>query len=140
MKQNEKGQSVFAREIIETGEIICTYNGELCSHSELQKRQTKYNLCWEGSYILEFKFKERWSHTDATKDDYTFGHLINHSKTLQNIKPVSNVKQDKSLINFVALIEKDEEPLYDYSDNSKKMPRYVSMVKKLILLLLHVNF
>ena len=122
MKQNEKGQSVFAREIIETGEIICTYNVELCSYSELQKRQTKYNLCWEGSYILEFKFKERWWDIDATLNDYTFGYLINHSKKLQNIKPVLNVKQDKSLINFVALkkIEKDEEPLYDYSDNSKK--------------------
>ena len=58
MKQNEKGRSVFTREIIEKGEIICTYNGELSSYSELQKKQTKYNLCGAGSYILEFKFKE----------------------------------------------------------------------------------
>ena len=116
MKQNEKGQSVFATEIIEKDEIICTYNGELCSYSELQKRQTKYNLCGAG------KFKEKWWGIDATEDDCSFGHLINHSKKLQNLKPVLNVKQDKPLINFVALrkIEKDEELLYDYADKSKR--------------------
>ena len=94
----------------------------MCSYSELQKRQTKYNLCGAGSYILEFKFKEKWWGIDSTEDDCSFGHLINHSKKLQNIKPVLNVKQDKPLINFVALrkIEKDEELLYDYSDKSKK--------------------
>ena len=111
MKQNEKGRSVFAREIIEKGKIICTYNRELCSYSELQKRQTKYNLCGAGIYILEFKFKEKWWGIDAIEDDCSFGCLINHSKQLQNIKPVLNVKQDKPLINFVALrkFEKDEE-------------------------------
>ena len=125
MKQNEKGWSVFAREIIEKGEINFTHNGELCSYSELQKRQTEYNLCGAGSYILEFKFKEKWWGIDATEDDCSFGCLINHSKKLQNIKPVLNVKQDKSLINFVALrkIEKDEELLYDYADKSKKNPK-----------------
>ena len=53
-----------------------------------------YNKCGAGSFILEFKFKEKWWGIDATKD-----------------KPV---------IVFVALrkIEKDEEILYDYSDNS----------------------
>ena len=39
MKANEKGQSVFTREIIEKGKIICAYNGELRSYSELQMRQ-----------------------------------------------------------------------------------------------------
>ena len=81
----------------------------------MQKRQTKYNICGTGSYILEFKFKEKWWGIDATEDDCSFGHLINHSKKLQNIKPVLIVKQDKLCINFVALknIEKDEELLYD---------------------------
>ena len=49
------------------------------------------------------------------------GYLINHSKILQNIKPVLKVKEGKPLINFIALrdTDKGEELLYDYSDNSK---------------------
>ena len=40
---------------------------------------------------------------------------------MQNIKPVLKVTEGKLLIGFIALrnIDKDEELLYDYSDNSK---------------------
>ena len=49
------------------------------------------------------------------------GCLINHSKNMKNIKPVLKVKESKTLINFIALrdIDENEELLYDYSDNSK---------------------
>ena len=57
----------------------------------------------------------------CNKNDCSIGCLINHSKKLQKVKPVLKVKEDKPLINFIALrdIDKDEELLYDYSDNSK---------------------
>ena len=35
-----------------------------------------------GSYILEFKFQEKWWGVDVTKDDCSMGHLINHSKKM----------------------------------------------------------
>ena len=35
-----------------------------------------------GSYILEFKYKEKHWAIDATKEDNSFGHLINHSKKI----------------------------------------------------------
>ena len=40
---------------------------------------------------------------------------------MQNIKPVLKVTEGKPLMRFTALrnIDKDEELLYDYSDNSK---------------------
>ena len=40
-------------------------------------------------------------------------------KKIQNIKPILRVEEDKPVIVFVALrkIDKDEEILYDYSDN-----------------------
>ena len=49
------------------------------------------------------------------------GQLIYHLKKLQNVKSVLKVKEGKPLINFIVLrdIDKDEELLYDYSDNSK---------------------
>ena len=78
-------------------------------------------LCGAGSYILEFKFQEKLWGIDATTEDYSIKRLINHSKKMQNIKPVLKVTEGKPLIRFIALrnIDKDEELLSDYSDNSK---------------------
>lgn len=102
------------------GEFICKYEGELCSYGVFRDRIAVYNNLGSGSYILEFKFKEkRWA-IDATKEDGTFGRLINHSRLLQNIKPVVGVIDDIPYVYFVALrnIAKGEELLYDYSDKS----------------------
>ena len=78
-------------------------------------------LSGAGSYILEFKFQEKWWGIDTTKDDCSMWYLINHSKNMKNIKPVLKVTEGKPLINFIALrdIDENEELLYDYSDNSK---------------------
>ena len=121
MQQNEKGRSVFAREKLQKGDFICTYEGELCTYKELHKKTQEYMLSGAGSYILEFKFQEKWWGVDATKDNCSIGHLINHSTKRQNIKPVLKVKEGKPVINFIALrdIDENEELLYDYSDNSK---------------------
>ena len=93
MQENEKGRSVFARE-----KFICTYDGEVCTNKQLYKRKQEYMLSGAGSYILELKFQEKWWGIDATKDDGSMGCLINHSKKLQNIKPVLKVKEGKPLL------------------------------------------
>ena len=51
---------------------------------------------------------------------------------MQNVKPVLQVKEGKPLIRFIALrnIDKDEEHLYDYSDNSKLAKRNFPWLKK----------
>ncbi len=114
---------MFAARNINKGEIICNYNGELCPYNVFSKRQKMYDILGEGSYILEFKFKEKRWGIDATKDDNSFGRLINHSsKSLRNVKPVVGHKKGQPFIYFVAItnILKHKELLYDYSDNSKK--------------------
>ncbi len=122
MRYTEKGRSVFARRDITRGDFICKYDGELlCTYKDLAERHEKYNLSGEGSYILEFKFCEkRWA-IDATKDDNTFGRLINHAKRFKNVKPVvGKLREGTPFVYFVAIknILKDEEILYDYCDNS----------------------
>ena len=47
-----------------------------------------------GNYILELKFNEKWWGVDATKEDGSMGHLINHSKKFLNIKPVLKVNKE----------------------------------------------
>ena len=76
MQQNEKGRSVFAREKLQNGDFICTYEGELCTYKELHKKTQEYMLSGAGSYILEFKFQENWWGVDATKDDCSMGCLL----------------------------------------------------------------
>ena len=47
---------------------------------------------------LEFKFQDKKYALDATIEDGSFGHLINHSKKLQNVKPrLSNLNGKPSV-------------------------------------------
>ena len=63
------------------------------------KRNKQYEKCQLGSYILEFKFKEKCWAIDATKD-VSFGRLINHSKRKPNVKPVVMPKEGVPFIIF----------------------------------------
>ena len=52
-------RSVFTRKNIRRGEFICKYDGKLCSYGVLWIKQKEYEKLGAGSYILEFKFKEK---------------------------------------------------------------------------------
>ena len=123
---------MFAGRQFKEGEFICKYEGELCSYRVFRDRMSVYNNSAVGSYILEFKFKEkRWA-IDATKEDGTVGRLINHSRLLQNIKPVVGVINEIPYVYFVAIrnIFKGEELLYDYSDQSTTSKKAFPWLRK----------
>ena len=46
VRRNEKGWSAFTRKKIRKGEIICNYDGEVCTYKELKER--KKNTCCVG--------------------------------------------------------------------------------------------
>ena len=100
---------------------MCRYEGELCSYSTMHKRNKEYAICGAGCYILEFKFQDKCWAIDATKEDGSFGRLINHSKMNANVKPVVIPENGVPSVYLVAAhnIVKDDEILYDYGDNSK---------------------
>ena len=85
------------------------------------KRNKEYEKCGLGSYILEFKLKEKHWAIDATKEGESFGRLINHSKRKPNVKSVVLPKEVVPFIYLLATrdIAKDEEIPYDYCDYSK---------------------
>ena len=66
-----------------------------------KKEKQNYMLNGAGNYILEFKFNENWW-GDATKEDGSVGHLINHSKSFKNIKPVLKFEPGKPIIKFIS--------------------------------------
>ena len=95
--------------------------GEVCTYSMFKERHNYYNKSGSGSYILEFKYKEKHWAIDATKEDNSFGHLINHSKKLKNVKPIVGEEKGKPFVYFIATCDilQDSKILYDYCDNSQ---------------------
>ena len=87
----------------------------------MHKRNKEYEICGAGCYILEFKFQDKCWAIDATKEDGSFGRLINHSKMNANVKPVVIPENGVPSVYLVAVhnIGKDDEILYDYGDDSK---------------------
>lgn len=121
--RNSKGLSIFARRDIVKGEYICEYRGDVCTYKTYKERNAQYNLTGKGScYILEFKHRDRRWAIDATRNDQSFGRLINHSRKFPNIKPHVEDKDGKPRVIFFAIrfIPKDDELLYDYGDNCKE--------------------
>ena len=49
---------MFAARDLTRGESLCEYEGELCALNMVKERHEKYNLSGEGSYILEFRFRD----------------------------------------------------------------------------------
>ena len=78
----------------------------------MHDRQKKYEKLGCGSFIFEFKFKEKQWAIDATVED--------NSKKLKNVQPVVGKKKGMPMMYFMAIrnIVEDEEILYDYGDNS----------------------
>ena len=113
------------------GEKICEYEGNLCTYKAFKQKEKYYDMMGMGSYILEFKFNEwRWA-IDATEENGSYGRLINHSKTSQNIRPVIQVRKGQPIVIFIALrdIKRNEELLYDYCDTSKNAKRIFPWLK-----------
>ena len=121
-----KGCSVFAKEIIQSGEKICDYSGELCNYSTFKERHRHYNASESVSFILEFKYKGKCWAIDATNEGNSLGCLINHSQKLQNCKPIVREARGKPFVYFIATsdILPDNKILYDYGDNSKMSTKY----------------
>ena len=126
-----KGHSVFAKEIIQRGETICDYSGELCNCAAFKQRHIKYNGSESRSYILEFKFKEKCWAIDATNEDNSLGQLINHSQKLPNCRPIVGEDREKPYVYFIATsdILPNNEILYDYGDNSNVSKTYFLWLK-----------
>ena len=126
-----KGHSVFAKEIIQRRKTICDYSGELCNYATFKQRHIKYNASESGSYILEFKFKEKHWAIDTTNEDNSLGWLINHSQKLPNCRPILGEDRGKPYVYFIATsdILPNNEILYDYGDNSNVSKTYFPWLK-----------
>ena len=79
-----------------------------------------YDRDGKGSYMLYFKHDSKRLAIDATKEDKTFGRLINHAKDANVSMKVVSVARKPSVV-FIALksIEPGDEIQYDYGERRK---------------------
>ena len=116
---DDKGRGVQSKRFIKKGEILCLYNGELISFSQEKKLTAETSTC----FLFFIKFQEKSWCLDATKENYTFGRLINHSQKHANLKPVACVVDGKPSIVFQAKfdIPMNTQLFYNYGECNKEI-------------------
>ncbi len=102
------------KKLIWKGEAVCEYEGDLVPHAEGRKQNATTETCFLGF----FKLGKKSLCIDATKENCTFGHLINHSHRQGNLKPVACIVRGKPRVVFYAKqdIPPFTELLYDYGE------------------------
>ena len=120
-----KGRGVFATRTIAKGEFVCEYTGELLTEAESNVRALEYdftdNDCEKGCYMFWFKHGKEWFCLDASKDDGSFGRLINHSKRKPNLRPRVCAHSPKLFFYACRPISAGDELAYDYGENNPKI-------------------
>lgn len=112
---NEKGRGVVAKRDIHKGEIICPYEGELLTRCEgLRRYQADENSC----FLFFFRHQEKSWCIDASRENFTFGRLFNHSRVSPNLKPVARMIGRTPIIEFIAKkdIPRGDELLWNYGE------------------------
>ena len=114
---SDTGRSVFTTRPFQKGDFICYYEGDLVTRMEGTRRSQSLSPYAPCFMFFFKKFDKQWC-IDATKESFTFGRLINHSKSKANIKPFSGFVKDRICVEFRAIchIPPNVEIFYDYGE------------------------
>jgi histone-lysine N-methyltransferase SETD8 len=125
-KEVGKGRGVRTTREFEKGEFITEYKGELISSKEAKQRESKKKNNKKGpEYMFYFKQSDKKLCIDATKEDRSYGRLLNHSRRRANChaKLLAVGGVPRLLILASRDIEPSEELLIDYGDRSPESLR-----------------
>ena len=128
----EKGRGVYATKPLLKDSLICQYEGDLIKYAEARRRIAAYaNDPNSGSFMYDFRFKNKRMCIDATEETLKLGRLVNHSRN-GNLDTRCIPIHDVPHLFFFALrdIKVGEELLYDYGDYSPQALKAYSWLKK----------
>ena len=110
-----RGRGVLATDLFTKGDVVCDYHGTLLSGNEGRHLYTRQPPDAMG-YMMFFKHSGKCYCIDATREDGTYGRLINHSRLHPNILGVPANYGGNVRVMFVCMrdIHPGEELLYDY--------------------------
>lgn len=130
-----KGRGVTATRIFQDGEVVCDYHGPVMTAKEGKAVHLSTNE-EETGYMFFFVKKGKQLCIDAHAEacechpgQQTFGRLINHSRSMANLRPkqfsLETNGKETDVILFLARkrIEVGEELLFDYGVHKKSFGR-----------------
>lgn len=128
----DKGRGIFSKCMLQRNSIVCQYKGKLLTKKEGLKQEASYSAeKVEGCFLLFFSFHGKELCIDATKEDETFGRLLNHSRKRPNLVPQAAMIDGVPGVAFKAKhdIKEGEELLYDYAETRKEVLKFNPWLK-----------
>ncbi|XP_028267874.1 uncharacterized protein LOC114439876 [Parambassis ranga] len=110
-----KGRGVFAKGPISKGDFVVEYRGDMISDDESQRRRRLYHRSCQG-FMFDFNWREKIWCIDASREDGSFGRLVNDDYKHPNCKMKKIKVNEKPHLCLFALndIKEGEEITYDY--------------------------
>ncbi|KAG9259815.1 N-lysine methyltransferase KMT5A-like, partial [Astyanax mexicanus] len=110
-----KGRGVFAKSSICKGDFLVEYRGDMINEAESQRRRNIYHPSCTV-FMFDFKWKGKLWCIDASREDGSFGRLVNDDHRHPNCKMKKIDVDGKPHLCLFALndIKEGEEIVYDY--------------------------
>uniref|UniRef100_A0A9J7XPJ6 SET domain-containing protein n=1 Tax=Cyprinus carpio carpio TaxID=630221 RepID=A0A9J7XPJ6_CYPCA len=110
-----KGRGLFTNGSFSKGDFIVEYRGELINYAELERRRKLYHPSC-AVFMFEFKWRGKTWCIDASREDGSFGRLVNDDHQHPNCKMKKIDVNGKAHLCLFALkdIKEGEEITYDY--------------------------
>ncbi|XP_028274353.1 uncharacterized protein LOC114449059 isoform X3 [Parambassis ranga] len=111
----KSGRGVFAKGPISKGDFVVEYRGDMISDDESQRRRRLYHRSCQG-FMFDFNWREKIWCIDASREDGSFGRLVNDDYKHPNCKMKKIKVNEKPHLCLFALndIKEGEEITYDY--------------------------
>ncbi|XP_048846146.1 uncharacterized protein LOC125717126 isoform X18 [Brienomyrus brachyistius] len=111
----EKGRGIFAKGLICKGDFVVEYRGEMINNAESQRRRKLYHPSCTA-FMFAFKWRGKMYCIDASKEDGSFGRLVNDDHRHPNCRMKKiDVNGNPHLCLFALNdINEGEEISYDY--------------------------
>lgn len=116
------GRGIKTTKRFQQKEVLMRYFAELITAEELARREARGPK--EGHfYRYKFQFQQKTYFLDATREDGTYGRLMNHSKRNPNVRAKPVEIDGGPAIIFVAMrdLEVGEELRYDYGERDPEV-------------------
>ncbi|XP_052413408.1 uncharacterized protein LOC127958551 isoform X1 [Carassius gibelio] len=110
-----KGRGLFAKHSICKGEFVVEYRGDIINDEELQNRRKRYHAS-SAAFMFEFKRRGKTWCIDASREDGSFGRIVNDDQKHPNCEMRKIYVNGKIHLCLFALndIKEGEEITYDY--------------------------
>ncbi|XP_067234422.1 uncharacterized protein [Chanodichthys erythropterus] len=111
----EKGRGVFAKSSFCKGDFVVEYRGDMINDAELQRRRKRYHASC-AAFMFDFKWRGKTWCIDASREDGSFGRIVNDDHKHPNCKMKKIDVNGKPHLCLFALndIKEGEEITYDY--------------------------